>query len=108
MWLPTKEVTMLNAGYAELDEQEGLFVDNVRSEFDRYRYQLYHFIVMNFGGVKSMENKTVLETGCGRGGGLNYLANTLKPQYAIGIDFSRTQVCSIILSDINLTNLQID
>ena len=92
LYLPTKDLTTLNTGYAELDEQEGLFVDNVRGDFDRYRYQLYHYLVMNFGGVKSMENKTLLETGVGRGGGLNYLANTLKPQYAIGLDFSRTQV----------------
>lgn len=39
-----------------------------------------------------MENKTLLETGCGRGGGLNYLANALKPQFVIGLDFSRAQI----------------
>ena len=82
-------MTLLNVGYASLDDGNGLFLEgDSKSAFDKYRLQLYHYIVVN--NVKSMEGKTLLETGCGRGGGLNYLADVLKPQYAIGVDMTMT------------------
>ena len=76
-----------------MGEVQGLFLeDPYKKLLDRYRLQLYHKIVIENGNIDTMEGKTLLETGCGRGGGLDYLAIKLKPQYAIGVDMSPTQV----------------
>jgi hypothetical protein len=77
----SKELTLLNVGFADLNEAGGLSLleENDKAKLDKYRFQLYHKVVIENGNIKSMEGKTLLETGCGRGGGLNYLAEKLKP-----------------------------
>lgn len=73
-------MTLLNVGYATMgDEGLSLLGNEVKEKLDKYRIQLYHKIVIENGQVDNMEGKTLLETGCGRGGGLNYLAEKLKP-----------------------------
>ena len=42
-----------------------------------------------------MKGKTILETGCGLGGGLLYLTKTMKPAEAIGIDISPLSVSNL-------------
>lgn len=79
LWYPNDDLTFLNVGFAGLNEREGLFLEGVRDVFDKYRLQLYHYCVVKNGGIHTMENKTLLETGCGRGGGLNYIATLLRP-----------------------------
>lgn len=79
---------------------------------------MYQFAVLEQGGIDSFQGKTLLETGCGRGGGLNYLAQLMRPRYAIGVDASRGNVefckrhwphgshvhCDFIVADVeNLT-----
>ena len=39
-----------------------------------------------------MEGKTLMEAGCGRGGGLRYIADRYRPRIAIGVDFNQNQV----------------
>lgn len=63
-----------------------------RNNFDRFRLQMYQFAVMEQSGIDNFQGKTLLETGCGRGGGLNYLAQLLRPRYAIGVDASRGNI----------------
>jgi len=48
--------------------------------------------------VDTMEDKRVLETGCGRGGGLQLIMEKFKPKKAIGLDYSGSQVRLIILN----------
>lgn len=79
MWYGGSEgLTLMNVGYADMSESQGLIIEGeYRDSLDRYRMQLYHKIVVLNGaqsGIESMEGKTLLETGCGRGGGINYLA----------------------------------
>jgi tRNA G46 methylase TrmB len=69
----------------------------MRDKFDVYRFQLYHHIVMDFGGINNLNGKMVLETGCGRGGGIHYLARELHPSHALGIDISQAQVSENML-----------
>ncbi len=79
---------------------------------------MYQFAVIEAGGYESMHGKTVLETGCGRGGGLNFIAQMMHPHYAIGVDSSRSNIeycrqhwphgshvqCDFIVADVeNLT-----
>eukprot|EP00347_Sterkiella_histriomuscorum_P007691 403347941 len=82
----------LNAGYAELDSEDGIFLKTFKDKFDVLRFQLYNYIVMRFGGVNSMNGLSLLETGCGRGGGIHYLARELNPQQALGIDHAQPQI----------------
>ena len=46
-------------------------------------------------GVKNwdvLSDKRILDIGCGRGGGLAFLAKYYEPEVAIGIDFSAHQI----------------
>lgn len=86
------DVIFLNGGFADLEEEDGIFLKTYRDKFDALRFQLYNFIVMRFGGVNNLNGLNLLETGCGRGGGLHYLARELNPQSAVGIDISKKQV----------------
>ena len=83
------DFTSFNAGYADRDMYDGLILEgHPRNMLDRYRLQLYHYLVVRLGKIESMEGKSLVETGCGRGGGLKYLAEKLKPRYAIGVDIN--------------------
>lgn len=84
-----KDLVFLNVGFADLESEDGLYIKTMRDKFDALRYQLYHFVVMRFGGVTSMNGLSLLETGCGRGGGIHYLAKELNPQMALGLDFAQ-------------------
>lgn len=63
-----------------------------RSHFDRFRFQMYQYVVIKNGGLTDLKDKTLLETGCGRGGGLNYLSQILHPRHAIGVDHNAGQI----------------
>ncbi|MCJ8320268.1 MAG: class I SAM-dependent methyltransferase [Colwellia sp.] len=45
-----------------------------------------------FGLSKSLVNKSILEVGCGRGGGLSFIKNYYNPKEAIGLDLNANQV----------------
>jgi SAM-dependent methyltransferase len=79
------EVVFMNYGFAE-DAQE-MHLDAV-DEVNRYPIQLYHQLVR----AHDLENKDILEIGCGRGGGLAFLNKLLKPSSAVGIDKDPTAV----------------
>ena len=77
----------MNAGYADIS-QDGIFLNELASHPEIYHMQLYHFIVANLGNIKHMKGQSVLETGCGRGGGLNYIMNIMTPERMVGTDIS--------------------
>lgn len=93
-------MTIINAGFATTSEEdlEGLgYLQNglpgtFRNLFDRFRYQMYHYAVIENGFLESLGGQVLLETGCGRGGGLNYLSQVLRPRQAIGIDLSAANI----------------
>lgn len=82
-----KDLTHLNAGYADIS-QDGIFLSDLATHPEIYHIQLYHFLVANLGNIKSMKGQSVLETGCGRGGGLNYIMNIMTPEKITGTDIS--------------------
>lgn len=77
------ELLFLNYGYAEPDG-EGIALDP-DDERDRYSMQLYERVVrpVDLAGLE------VLEVGCGRGGGVDYLARYHGPARVCGIDFCK-------------------
>ena len=54
-----------------------------------YHIQLYNKIVMMLGEFKTFKGLSVLETGCGKGGGIRYLVEKLKPSSILGVDISK-------------------
>lgn len=74
----------LNYGYAS---PNGEFKDLVLAPHDepnRYGIQLYHHATRG----ASLQNKSVLEVGCGRGGGASFLARYHQPKEYIAMDIS--------------------
>lgn len=47
---------------------------------------MYYYAGVTMPSFKSLDGKSVLDFGCGRGGGLAYLANRYQVTKAIGID----------------------
>jgi ubiquinone/menaquinone biosynthesis C-methylase UbiE len=79
------EVVFMNYGFAE--DANKMTLDS-SDEVNRYPIQLYHQLVR----AHDLENKDILEIGCGRGGGLAFLTKLLKPSSAVGIDLDPTAV----------------
>jgi ubiquinone/menaquinone biosynthesis C-methylase UbiE len=79
------EVVFMNYGFAEDAIKMSL---DPSDEINRYPIQLYHQLVR----AHDLENKDILEIGCGRGGGLAFLSKLLKPASAVGIDRDPTAV----------------
>lgn len=90
-YCPDKDLTLCNAGYAKLSH-DGIILEDYSQNPEVFRIQLYNHCVINNGSLKSMKGKTILETGCGLGGGLLYLCKSLRPAEAIGIDISPLSV----------------
>ena len=84
MLAQNKDLTVVNAGFATLteDDNEGLgllqqgLAGTFRNHFDRFRYQLYQYAVIERALLDQdyMKDKILLESGCARGGGLNFLS----------------------------------
>jgi SAM-dependent methyltransferase len=92
-WLfPQPKWKVMNYGYAiesengytiQMDEEEG---------FERYCYQLYHYVGTGMKEISSYRGLDAVEVGSGRGGGIAFLTKYLKPKTAIGVDISPVQV----------------
>ncbi|NVO10319.1 MAG: class I SAM-dependent methyltransferase [Bacteroidales bacterium] len=79
------EVTFMNYGYD--DPSLKVTLDN-EDEPNRYSIQLYH----RLASAVDLKDKNIVEVGCGRGGGLAYIAKTFSPSNAIGIDLENRAV----------------
>lgn len=79
------EVIFMNYGFS--DENQYVKLDG-NSESNRYSIQLYHHLASEV----DIENKDVLEIGCGRGGGLSYIANNFSLATAKGVDLSKRAI----------------
>lgn len=79
------EVVFLNYGYEYLNSNKKQPQLEKKDEKERYCLQLYHSTVEEV----NLENKDILEIGCGRGGGASYITRYLKPKSYIGLDMSK-------------------
>ena len=73
------EVLFMNYGYHDPKEHVEL---NNADEPNRYSVQLYHRLAKTV----DVKDKDIVEVGCGRGGGLSYIANRFSPASAFGVD----------------------
>lgn len=86
------EWTFMNWGYAELDgatdgHTPGLALPSTEAA-DRFEIQLYH----RAAAQAELAGRTVLEIGCGRGGGAAFVARAHAPARLVGVDFSPSNI----------------
>ncbi len=79
---------LMNYGYAALDPHSPIIPLPAEEEPHRYGLQLYRRVA----GAADLPGRSVLEIGCGRGGGAAHLARTLKPATYTGMDFSQRAI----------------
>jgi ubiquinone/menaquinone biosynthesis C-methylase UbiE len=96
----------MNYGYALLTDDGKMMEDILTEESDKretFSLQLYYFITGTNKAFKTLNGKTLVEVGSGRGGGISFLTRYFKPTKSIGIDFSMNQVefCKKTHSDVN-------
>ncbi|MFH1641626.1 MAG: methyltransferase domain-containing protein [Nanoarchaeota archaeon] len=78
------DVLFLNYGYKN---NETLKLKK-EDEKNRYGIHLYHKVVSSV----EINNKKILEIGCGKGGGASYIARYMKPKIVVGMDKSKNQI----------------
>jgi len=79
------EIVFMNYGYEDPSQKIDL---DKEDESNRYSIQLYH----RLASAVDLKNKSIVEVGCGRGGGLSYIAKTFSPSGALGIDLEKRAV----------------
>jgi SAM-dependent methyltransferase len=83
-WLDKTQAGCMNYGYAALDADTPAEVIDA----DSYGRRLYEHVA----GAASLENREVLEVGCGRGGGGAYVAERFDVSTLTGLDFSQSAI----------------
>ena len=78
------DMVFLNYGYEYLDGNKKQPQLEENDEKERYCLQLYSSLIEEV----DLQNKDILEIGCGRGGGASYITRYLKPNSYIGLDLS--------------------
>jgi ubiquinone/menaquinone biosynthesis C-methylase UbiE len=82
-----RAMTFMNYGYADPDGADRLELDPA-DEVNRYCIQLYHHLTR----AVDIAGRDVLEVGCGRGGGSDFIARYLKPRSVTGLDLAHKAV----------------
>ena len=61
-------------------------------ESNRYAIQLYHQLFSAACRPAKIAGKDIVEVGCGRGGGSDYVARCLRPRRVTGVDLARASI----------------
>lgn len=79
------DVLLMNYGYSDQKKEVPLSEEDAQ---DRYSVQLYHHLAIE----TELKGKDVVEIGCGRGGGLSYIARNFAPSTVKGIDLTHKSI----------------
>jgi SAM-dependent methyltransferase len=79
------EILFMNFGF--VDTNPAIMLET-QDEGNRYSIQLYHHLA----SAIDLRNKEITEIGCGRGGGLEYIARVFSPASARGIDLDKRAI----------------
>ena len=82
-----RTMTFINLGYAGLEDPHTTTLTQ-DDESNRYAIQLYDYLF----GFADPKGKDVLEVGCGRGGGANFLYKTYQPASYLAVDFAKAHI----------------
>lgn len=77
------DITFMNYGYHNAELPAVALTSD--DEKNRYSIQLYHRLASAVG----LKDKKILEIGCGRGGGLAFVARQFAPAHATGLDLDQ-------------------
>jgi len=80
------ELLFMNYGYHDLTTKPMILSET--DEPYRFSIQLYQRVISEL----DITNKDILEVGCGRGGGLNYIADYHAADHLFGVDLSVTAI----------------
>ena len=94
-------VTMMNYGFADLDDDVIPIKLEPSEEPERYSLQLYDHVA----GAVDLHQLDVLDVSCGRGGGAAYILRHLGAKHVTGVDFCRKSIafCRRVHADDGLT-----
>lgn len=97
-------VTMMNYGFADLDDRVSPITLEPGEESERYSLQLYHRVA----GTVDLKGRDVLDVSCGRGGGAPYILRNLGANHVTGLDFCQRAItfCRRVQTDPRLTFIQ--
>lgn len=76
-----------NYGYAPIDDEIAEYESDLQ-----YGMQLYKELIKNHTGYMINEKCSVVEVGCGKGAGAEYVMRKFKPKNYTGIDYSETAI----------------
>ena len=79
------DILFMNFGYADATPAIKL---ETQDECNRHSIQLYHYLA----SAVDLKHKDIVEIGCGRGGGLEYINRYFSPASAIGIDLNKQAI----------------
>lgn len=74
-------------------------------EFNKYSLFLYKYLV-ELSDIDTLHHLTVLEIGCGQGGGAYYMAKFFEPKSVIALDYSQDTIISARSKYEDLANLE--
>lgn len=83
---PHLQVKIMNMGLVLPPEKQISLL--LEDEQERLQFQLYDYLISK----TTINNKKVLEVGCGMGGGCYYMQTYYKPQQVIGIDLIKVNI----------------
>ncbi len=100
----TPDWMFMNFGYADIQEDTEPLMLSDEDEKNRYCIQLYHHVAAQI----SLDGLNVLEVGCGRGGGSNYVKRALNPKTMTGVDLSNKAIdfCSSFYKEEGLSFME--
>ncbi len=82
------DLQFMNYGFDDFNSELKPLNLSPEDEKNRYYIQLYQYV----SNATNLENKQVLEVGCGRGAGAFFLAKTFSPQEMIGVDLASENI----------------
>ncbi|MFM8913118.1 MAG: methyltransferase domain-containing protein [Flammeovirgaceae bacterium] len=85
-FVPAEDWHFMNYGYQPNAEEPALQLKE--QVLQRYPLQMYHYLAAK----TSLDEKDVLEVGCGRGGGARYIASAMNPNSYVGLDLAQRAV----------------
>lgn len=85
----TESWKFMNYGFAPLDDPQFAKLESADDQNERYGAQMYSKAV-NHGA--DLSGKTILEIGCGRGGGSDFVHRTFAPAATTGLDLAENAI----------------
>jgi len=82
---PKSFLTIGTVGYAD-NSDTGIYQTDFVHNIEVFQMQLYNFVVLMNSGLPTLDEMTVVELSCRKGGGLAYLNKIAEPERAIGVD----------------------